>query len=100
MCSPLSQIFTFTTLDTWLLRSRCLLLALVLATAAFLPTARGLLPSPKPDGGYPNSNTAEGDGALFSVTTGGSNTAVGFQALYSDTTGGNNTATGYAALFS
>src|SRR5438128_11708942 len=63
-----------------------------------LPAMRAVTPAP--DGGYPNQNTAEGDDALFSLTTGPSNTAVGFQALYSDTTGGSNTATGYLALFS
>src|SRR5438552_4988762 len=72
--------------------------ALALACFALSPTAVAVTPAP--DGGYANQNTAEGDDALFSLTTGPSNTAVGFQALYSDTTGGNNTATGYAALFS
>jgi hypothetical protein len=57
------------------------------------------LPSPAPDGGYPNQNTAEGDGALFSLTTGPSNTAMGTDALYSNTTGDNNTATGNIALY-
>ena len=37
------------------------------------------------DGGLPNQNTAEGKGALFSLTTGANNTAVGFDALYSIT---------------
>jgi trimeric autotransporter adhesin len=100
MCSLLSQLFAPTTIDTWLLRNRRPLLALVLASVAFLPTVRGQLPPPSPDGGYPNGNTAEGDGALFSVTSGKNNTAVGFEALFSNTTGLGNTATGYAALFS
>ena len=38
---------------------------------------------PAPDGGYPGFNTAEGQEALFSLTTGSKNTAVGFFALYS-----------------
>jgi hypothetical protein len=46
---------------------------------------------PPPDGGYPGGNTAEGQNALFSLTTGGYNTAVGFLSLRSDTTGGFNT---------
>jgi Chaperone of endosialidase len=53
---------------------------------------------PAPDGGYPGGNTAEGDSALFSLTTGASNTTIGFVALASDTTGNFNTAIGFAAL--
>ncbi|MGC1321535.1 MAG: tail fiber domain-containing protein, partial [Candidatus Udaeobacter sp.] len=53
---------------------------------------------PAPDGGYPGGNTAEGDNALFTLTTGASNTAIGFAALGSDTTGDFNTAIGFAAL--
>jgi len=33
--------------------------------------------SPPPDGGYPGGNTAEGQGALLSLTDGAFNTAVG-----------------------
>jgi hypothetical protein len=65
---------------------------------AFLPLTRAV--NPAPDGGYPNANTAEGFGALFSLTGGVWNTAIGFQALDHDTTGGTNTAIGYRALFS
>ena len=53
---------------------------------------------PAPDGGYPGGNTAEGDNALFTLTTGASNTAIGFVALGSNTTGDFNTAIGFAAL--
>jgi hypothetical protein len=56
--------------------------------------------SPPPDGGYPGGNTAEGQAALFSLTTGTGNTANGFKALFRNTTGFSNTATGDAALFS
>ena len=75
---------------------------LALAVALFAPsrTAQAQLPSPSPDGGYPNGNTAEGDGALSSVTTGFSNTANGFSALFSNTTGVENTANGFEALYS
>ena len=54
--------------------------------------------TPPPDGGYPNQNTAEGEDALFSLTTGFYNTAIGFDALYNNTTGSSNTATGLFAL--
>jgi len=54
--------------------------------------------SPPPDGAYPGNNTAEGQNALFSLTSGVDNTAVGFQALFRNTTGSDNTATGAKAL--
>jgi hypothetical protein len=81
------------------LRLGFLLIPLVLAWFALSPTAQAQLPSPSPDGGYPGNNTAEGDGALFSLTTGVNNTALGAGALTSNTTGSYNTATGYSALF-
>src|SRR5881392_1228892 len=71
-------------------------LVLVVAGVSLAPTARAL--RPPPDGGYPNETTAEGDGALFSLTTGEGNTALGSNALHDNTTGNNNTATGTNAL--
>jgi hypothetical protein len=53
---------------------------------------------PPPDGAYPGFNTAEGQNALFSLSTGAANTAVGWYSLFSDTTGSFNTATGAGAL--
>jgi hypothetical protein len=80
------------------MRLGLLLIPLVLACFALLPMAQAQLPPPTPDGGYPGGNTAEGDGALFSLTTGLYNTAIGFNALFSNTTGGFNTANGLQAL--
>ena len=62
------------------------------------PAARAV--DPPPDGGYPNQNTAEGDSALFSLTTGSNNTAIGYTALFSNTDGPRNTAIGSASLYS
>jgi hypothetical protein len=54
--------------------------------------------SPPPDGAYPGGNTAEGQNALLSRTTGSYNAAVGYLALLSDTTGSFNTAVGAGTL--
>ncbi len=48
------------------------------------PASRAV--TPPPDGGYPNQNTAEGDDALFNLTTGTDNTANGFEALFRNRT--------------
>jgi len=53
---------------------------------------------PAPDGGYPGFTTAEGQNAIFSLTTGSANTAVGWYSLFSNTVGSFNTATGAGAL--
>ena len=66
------------------------------ACFALFRTAEAVVPAP--DGGYPGGNTAEGDNALFSLTTGTSNTAIGFAALGSNTTGAFNTAEGSGVL--
>ena len=79
----------------WIIRG-FLLIAAALGCFALSPTARAV--EPPPDGGYANGNTAEGSGALFSLTTGTSNTAIGFQALYSNTIASFNTANGLVAL--
>lgn len=72
-------------------------ITLLLACFGLLNTAQAV--NPPPDGGYPGGNTAEGNNALLSLTTGVWNTAVGNQALKKDTGGGGNTATGFQALF-
>ena len=76
--------------------ARLLLIPLVLACFALSPTAQAV--SPAPDGGYPGGNTAEGQNALFSLTTGSFNTAVGFLSLRSNATGQLNTAIGAGTL--
>ena len=75
------------------------LAAFALACVAFPTTSRAQL-SPAPDGGYPSENTAEGDGALFSLTSGANNTAIGSGALFGNTTENSNTAIGNRALTS
>ena len=56
--------------------------------------------SPPPDGGYPGGNTAEGQNALLSLTSGTYNTAVGLSSLLSLTGGSYNTGVGAATLAS
>ena len=73
-----------------------LLIILTLLCFGLLPQAQAVVPTP--DGGYPNFNTAEGQNALFSLTTGSANTAVGWYSLFSNTEGNFNTATGAGAL--
>ncbi len=63
---------------------------------ALSPKAQAVVPPP--DGGYPNLNTAEGQNALFSLTTGAANTAVGWYSLLSNAQGSFNSATGAGAL--
>jgi Chaperone of endosialidase len=64
----------------------------------FVLSPRAQAVAPPPDGGYPNKNTAEGDQALFSLTSGFDNTAIGYQALQNNTKGDHNTASGVWAL--
>ena len=69
---------------------------MILAVVGFLPKALAVVPPP--DGGYPGFNTAEGEKALFSLTTGVGNTAVGWFSLFRDTEGNFNTDLGAGAL--
>jgi trimeric autotransporter adhesin len=73
-----------------------LLITLTLLCFGLSPKAEAVVPPP--DGGYPGGNTAEGQAALLSLTTGGFNTAVGYLSLRSDTTGQLNTALGAGTL--
>ena len=63
---------------------------------SILPKVQAVVPAP--DGGYPGFNTAEGQNALFSLTTGVANTAIGWFSLKSDTDGSFNTAVGAGTL--
>ena len=73
-----------------------LLIAGVLACFGFLSKAEAVVPAP--DGGYPGFNTAEGQNALFSLTTGVANTAIGWYSLWSNTDGSYNTGVGAGTL--
>jgi hypothetical protein len=77
-------------------RSSCRI-ALLLACFGFLPTTQAVITDP--EGYFPGWNTAEGQSALFSLTTGLYNTALGGAALYSNTAGNGNTAAGLNSLF-
>jgi len=70
--------------------------ATALTCLGLLPTAQAV--NPPPEGGYPGNNTAVGDNALNSLTTGTNNTALGFRALHDNTQGLSNTAVGSLAL--
>jgi hypothetical protein len=73
-------------------------LVVLLLACFFIPhSAQAVVPAP--DGGYPGGNTAEGQDALLSLTSGGYNTAVGWLSLGSTATGNFNTANGAGALF-
>jgi hypothetical protein len=69
-----------------------------LAWFGLSPTARAV--DPPPNGEYLVQDTAEGQGALFRLTTGISNTAIGFKALDHNTTRSFATTNGEAALYS
>ncbi len=72
------------------------LIAPLIVCLGLLPNAQAL--NPPPDGGYPGGNTAEGQNALLSLTSGIYNTAVGLFSLTSNMEGNLNTAIGAGAL--
>lgn len=69
---------------------------LLLACFGLLHVAEAVVPAP--DGGYPGGNTAEGQAALFGLTSGTFNTAIGFISLTSNTEGQFNTGVGAGTL--
>lgn len=79
-----------------LLRRALISISFLVMCVILLPGAQAV--SPAPDGGYPGGNTAEGQKALLSLTTGGFNAAVGFFSLSANVTGSFNTAVGAGAL--
>ena len=87
--------------DSWRMKTK-IPLSVITMVVAFLsleviePKLQAVVPAP--DGGYPGFNTAEGQNALLSLTTGQGNTAVGWFTLESLATGNFNTAIGAAAL--
>src|SRR6266498_2158716 len=88
---------TRTSIERAFLRSAFIPIVLVVGCFALSPMAQAV--SPAPDGGYPGGNTAEGQSALFSLTSGIYNTAVGIFSLESNAAGNFNTAIGAGALF-
>jgi hypothetical protein len=77
-------------------RTPPVLITIALACFALVQNTQAV--SPPPDGGYPGANTAEGQNALLSLSSGTYNTAVGFSSLKSNTIGNLNTAIGVNAL--
>ena len=74
-----------------------LVIVFALGSFALLP-ANAYAVSPPPDGAYPGGNTAEGESALLSLSTGLYNTGVGIFSLLSLTDGSFCTGVGAGAL--
>jgi hypothetical protein len=73
-------------------------LLIILALLCFARLSKVQAVVPPPDGGYPGFNTAEGQNALFTLTTGAANTAVGWHSLFSAGAANNNTGVGAGTL--
>jgi trimeric autotransporter adhesin len=80
------------------MKNRSITCATILAALGSFALSIAQAVNPAPGGGYPNFNTAEGQNALFSLTTGQWNTALGGFTLWRNTDGSFNTAVGTAAL--
>jgi hypothetical protein len=99
----MNTAFLFTTYNHRLLgKSGFLFASFMVLCFALSQTARAV--TPPPDGGYPGDNTAEGEGALFSLPdplAGGGrfNTAIGERALYLNMSGNYNTAIGHRTFY-
>jgi hypothetical protein len=79
-------------------RSLCILIPTLILSLelVLLPGAKAV--GPPPDGGYAGGNTAEGQSALLSLTSGTYNTGLGVFSLLSLSGGNLNTATGAGTL--
>src|SRR6266511_3235918 len=84
--------------DTDAMKTTIRAIQIVFALLYIVWSAKTQAVLPPPDGGYPNFNTAEGDKALFSLTTGVANTAVGWFSLFTNTDGSFNTGVGAGTL--
>jgi len=73
-----------------------ILITMTLLCSGLVPKAHAV--NPPPDGGYPGGNTAEGQSALGSLTSGLYNTAVGIYSLLSLTDGNFCTGVGAGTL--
>jgi len=80
------------------LKTLCLLVFALLSYFGSTPALEAVVPAP--DGGYPGNNTAEGQNALLSLTSGVNDTAVGWFSLKSNADGQLNTAVGSGTLYS
>jgi hypothetical protein len=78
------------------MKNRNVIFAVILSAAACFPLV--IKAQAAPEAALPGLNTADGDRALFNITTGTANTAVGWRSLTSDTTGSFNTGLGAGTL--
>jgi Chaperone of endosialidase len=83
-------------MKTQSLHTPSLLVLFALGFFALCPMTQAV--NPPPDGGYAGFNTAEGQNALFNLSTGVGNAAIGWFSLWSNTDGSYNTALGAGTL--
>jgi hypothetical protein len=79
-------------------RHLCISIPMLILSVELVLLPRAKAVSPPPDGGYPGGNTAEGQNALLSLTTGTYNTGLGIFSLLSLSGGNFNTAIGAGTL--